>query len=206
MPRPVNNGHILEVILEGRSSGQVTLSVFHYRLSNAAAGVDGTNLVGVLDGSLNAVGGLVDKYLDCCANDFELRTVSYQWIHPVRYTAQRLVPFAAAGQVLQPLLPANVALCLVKRTFLTGRTQRGVLHMPGVPSTFVINSQISVAGKAAFDALADSIDNPLTLATNETFTPIIFHKADPTLSPVIEVVQTEDTSRIMRRRSFGLGI
>jgi len=206
MARPVNNGAILEVIVDGRSSGQTVLSVFHYRLSSAAAGVDGTGLVTSLDGMLNAVGGLVDKYLDCCAVDYLPLKISYQWIFPVRYTSQRLTPFAAAGNIAEILLPANVAMCLVKRTFLTGRTQRGVLHMPGVPVTFVDNSQVSGIGRAAYQALADSVDNTLTLATNEVFTPVIFHRADPALSPTIEVVEPESTSRIMRRRSFGLGV
>lgn len=205
MSREVSTGAILEVVFQGFSDGQVTLSVFHYRLNNAIADSDGTNLVTALEPLINAVGELLDKYLDCCSQDFLMNDITMQWIYPTRYSAQHFAPFALAGNVAQPKMPSNVAAALLKRTFLTGRRQRGVLHMPGVPTTFVVDSEFTAPAIATYDALGDHIDNVLILATNEQFEPVIFNKAFPVTSPQIQSVDAESTVRIMRRRTVGVG-
>jgi len=205
MSREVSNGAILECVIRGLSDDQVTLSYFHYRLNNAVADSDGTALVNSFDGLFNSVGNVADRYLDCCSEDWLFTDVTYQWIYPTRFTFQRKDPFDVAGHVAEPMMPSNTAVALTKRTFLAGRTQRGTLHMPGVPTTFVLNSRVQPAGVTAYEALGDSIDNILTLATDEVFEPLIFHRALPNTSVQIQEVDSQHFVRIMRRRTVGVG-
>lgn len=206
MSREVSTDAIIEVTFQGRADDQVTLSLFHYRLNNAIANSDGTALADQLHTALIAAGSLRALYLACCSNDFTLERMRYQWIYPTRYSAQDKAVGPLAGLIADVMAPSNIAAALLKRTFLTGRRQRGVLHMPGVAVGSIAGSVLTGAAEALYSALGVRVAGTITLAGDEVFEPVIFNKQFPVTSPTIQTVDPEHTARIMRRRTVGVGV
>lgn len=205
MSREVSTDAIAEVVFRGMLHGQVVMSLFHYRLNNAIVNSDGTALATALNGFLNNATRLLGDYASACSNELEITDVTVQWVYPTRYSLQRFTPVVTNGGNVDPSLPSNVAIALLKRTFLTGPRQRGVTHMPAVPVSNVVGSVLVAGALASYQLVCDDMDDVYITTGGETFEPLIYNKTFPVTSPQIQSVTVEETTRIMRRRSVGVG-
>lgn len=210
MPILLPDQSVISVNFDGRANGQQILLTTHWRLS-----VDGGATDPDMDELFTAVDtfwrtpatGLYDTYAGCLNVTTTVPLVWFQAIHPTRYVR---VPFPgpATGLVVEGELPQNVAAVCTLQTDAAGRTEVANKHIGGIPDTFVTDGLITVAGKAAINSLAASLKTTQTVtigAFDYDLVPLIFHRANPALSPVITRGYAQDTSRVMRRRTVGQG-
>jgi len=210
MPRTVLTGHIAEVSLQGRSAGQVTLNVFHYMLDGIAIG--GTDFDGhatELVTELQTPGDLIEKYLDCCSDEFQLEQIRVQIIKPIRYSYEVFTQGPDPGNVVAEALPPNDSVSITKRNDNTTRHDRGAVRMPGVPRTFVSEGLLLTPGVTAYNALATEFKEQRTttvLAAEIMWQPVILNRANHALSQPWSQHIVQLQSRIVRRRTVGVGI
>lgn len=213
MARPVALGAILELSLVGRHAAQKTLNVLHYGISDMTGGptVDGDLIT---DSLLNTYwnnlgpGGILGKYLSCISDDFTLERIRTQWIHPTRYSFTEIVPEEQIGAVVDPALPPNVSAVLGKRNESVGRHNRGSIHLPAVPSSWVENGLLTTASLAPHQELILMLKNSLNVTVGSgtaTLRPLIFNQTTPADSAGVSEMVAMPTIRIVRRRTVGVG-
>jgi len=210
MPIPVLDGMVIEVTLVGRHQAQTVLTVLHYKATvPPAVFQDFAPLEDQVLDHLLITGGVVKSYLDAMSEEYEQSTIRIQPISPVRYAFFDHPQTASAGTVAAPAFPPNVSCVIVKRNELTGRHNRGSVHMPAVPLTFIDGGVITTGARVAYAALGDALTIPFTISGgggDTDWNPVIFRKANPPLSEVFTACSPQETSRIMRRRTLGVGI
>lgn len=203
MPYVVPVGGIIEVTVEGRANNQVTLSVLHYRLIAAAGVPDGDAAAQALLNELNNPLDLIGAYAACCSNHFELVAISAQWIHPTRFHRNDQNSLIPNGQRAGDMLPPNVSAAITKLADEATRHGRGTLHMPGVPAPEVLDGLVQANQLIRYDTLGVQIKK---VRQAGTMVPILFNRLAPTQSVVITATRSEETSRVNRRRTVGVGI
>lgn len=203
MAYEVADGAILESTIVGNHEGQVTMSVFHYRLTSTLGLPDGDAAIDAFNVEWNDLTDFVGAYVTALSQTWLATMCVYQWIYPTRFHRRTKTPAAAQGSVAGLSLPPNVSAAISKLSEKATRRSRGTLHVPGVPSSHVNSGEITLAGKALYDDLAEFM--PVRYQTN-TFVPILFNRTNPALSETIVEGRSELTSRVNRRRTVGLGI
>lgn len=209
MAQPITNNAIMEVTLRGLHQDQRVLSVLHYAaLVPPAVFQDFNEAAPDVVDALLATGGIVDKYLDAVSVEYALEEIRLQLITPIRYSFKSFLQASSPGTVAGTALPPNEGATLTKRNDATGRRNRGSLHMPALPISFVGGGRITTAGETAYLALGDVMVLPITTTGgggDVTWNPVIFNKAVPTTSPEFTSVTPQLTTRTNRRRTVGVG-
>jgi len=209
MAREAFNGSILEVGIVGRHEGQRTLNLLHYKAENIAAEpLDFTPRAEEFFDQLNALDGLIPRYLDCVGQDYTLSEIRLQLLSPTRYAYQVFV-VNGVGSEAQESLPPNDGVTLTKKNDKVGRHNRGSIHMPAVPTTFVANGYITRAASLVYGNLSHKMIEPITLTQSPSpamaWQPVIYNRLAPSTSPVYNQVQIQLTTRVNRRRTVGVG-
>lgn len=203
MPYPVADGSILEVTIQGRHNDQTVLSLFHYRLVGSLGLPDGEAAIDTFDAEFQAAGGIADQYVACCSNEYLSTRIHYQWIYNLRYHKKDFAGRNGDGKIAVPAHPQNVGSAITKWNNRASRHSRGTLHMPAVPQTFTTAGRLNGVGLLTYQTLATLLNQTLVTGTME---PVLLNKANPSLSLLIDGATVEETSRINRRRTVGLGI
>jgi hypothetical protein len=181
------------------------MTVLHYQLT-ASSLTDGKE--GLTDAwtEFNGANKLVSDWRNCLSQDVTEIEVFLQWINPLRFAYQKFAPAVQSGGVAQPSLPPNVAFAVERRTDAVGRGERGVLHMPGVPVTFEAQSFLSINGRTAYGLFASECTTDMVLVNSGgLLKPVLYRRAEPLNSPVITDWDIKSWSRVMRRRTVGVG-
>jgi hypothetical protein len=209
MARTIHVNDVVEVSYRGRHVGQRTLNLLHYKCT--AAPIGGVDFAGYADELivlLNQDDDVSDRYLACCSNEFHLEEIRVQIISEIRYSYESFPQVDTIGTVAEEALPPNEGVTLTKRNDGTGRRNRGSVHMPAVPRTFVSEGVLTGAAVTAYTALGvklRAIKQPTVLAAAIDLTPVIFNKTTPSTSPPFNSVTVQLTSRTNRRRTVGVG-
>ena len=209
MAYTVTEGAILEAIVKQTMAGQVLLNTFHYKLhlTGGAVDIDGASAINHFNSLFNGAAGMTPK-LNAVQHNTCLQTaVQYQWISPTRYGLVLLDSFAAAGALDGTALPPNDGIAITKRGEKAGRQYIGTVHVGGLEAESFTAGTINGVTLTDFETLRDEVKAVYTYAPGgEQYTPVIYHRADPTNSPVVVGTFLQTTARINRRRTVGLGI
>lgn len=202
-------GAIIEVAFVGTTDGQTTMSLLHFKLEGDPVS-DGALWLGSLIAAIKSPDQLRDLYLDCCAQPYEMKTITAQMIWaPIPNISRRPrkvdVQVDQHGTVEEAMEPSLVAIAVTKRSDLAGRKGIGTLHMPAVPVPFLEQSVLTTAGLVPYSHLADAIPDLISVEGTDA-RPIIFNRTDPAESPIITSCTVETTARTMMRRVVGRGI
>lgn len=206
MAYPIPFDAIAEVTFKMTHNDQTVLTVLHYKFIGGPAIADGAATLQALMIKIQAAGQVFRAHTNCTSQDLDYNLIVAQWISPIRYARQDALPGQTIGLVAQPSLPQNDAVALTKGGELAGRHNIGTVHMPGVPTTFVTDGLVTPAGFTAYNDLCTAIQQDVTLVAGQIFRPVIYNRVTPADSKEISTVITQNTSRIMRRRTVGLGI
>lgn len=201
----INNGAVLQLIINYQYCGQTCLNVTNWKMSGAPSGVDGRTTLTNFLGAVNNLGGMQPHLAAALVDSVSFRDVSAQWIAPTRYAYITQPPSAAAGLLANDGLPPNVALALERANDDAGKINRGDLHIGGISTLHVADGLSTGQAALDFDSFLSDIVTPVTLF-DLVFTPVTNHRADPTLGKTLLYSRIQDTSRILRRRTVGLGI
>ncbi len=197
----VSQGDITQITLDGRIYGQRTLTVLHYKVADFATTVElEEHYTGINSAMFGTLLDFEDKYLACCSNNFTLTRILTQVIYPIRYYARELFQSGKAGTVSSVSLPPGVSVSLTKRSLFSTSHSIGGVRMPAVPTTFTAAGELTSVGRTAYSILCDAIAAPQgTVAVNINI-PIIFRRANPSLSEEVFTAFPQNTIRTMSRR------
>lgn len=207
--RNVVTGSVIEVSIQGRHNGQRTLNLLHYKINAAPISpTDFTPYAELLIQELVAPTNLIDAYLNCCSDEFRLETIRVQVLSNVRYSYQDFPQTDSIGGVAEEALPPNDGVTITKRNNDTGRHNRGSVHMPAVPRTFVSLGLVTGVGVAAYNLFITElrkIQSITVLTALIELTPCILNKQFIPASVFFDQCTLQLTSRTNRRRTVGVG-
>jgi len=198
---------IIAVTYKGAYDAQQIRSILHYRcLTPGTSSTPESDLLAVAqDFASSVINPLTSKMLDCQVSTMFWEGVSAQRVYPQRTIAMTHAT-NFSGIVGGDGLPANSAIVLTKRTTTAGRMGTGSLHVPAVPSMWIVKSENS--NMAPYQALADQMLPQYTVtAIGLTIDPGLFNPTRPPsfFSKLFDVFPNKQV-RTMRRRTVGRGI
>jgi len=211
MARPVGSGAILEVTIDQTMNAQTLLNIFHFRLQNTGSAiVDGDDVTGEL--ALKVLGAPVlfpEALRALCPANWRWNSWRTQWINPTRYTTVSYDFGAGIGDALTSNTPQNVALVGTKKAVEANRHGIGSWHFGGLVGADLLNGVITATGRTKMELIGDTMIQVIdvTAVPNAlSLSPIIYNRVAPadSLRAVEYVIQ--NTVRVERRRTVGLGI
>lgn len=206
MALPVDT--IIEVACIGRLNQQTTMNIWHYVVdvpSSLPNNFDELNeLLNVHFGGLaNSIGGTL---MECCPQNWSFTQATAQSIYPSR---QRRVIQArqfvgTRGLAEQP----NVQASITYQTDLAGRAQIGGKRIPMTPLDSAAGI-IVVGLKGPLELLGQRTSVFISGgAAGGSYSPVIYHRspnANPKYHRITDWI-VQDQTRVIRRRTVGLGI
>lgn len=206
MPVLAVNDRVLFTIV-GRLCGQRTMNTFLYRVSACEADTEQSDFFTALNASMNAAGGVAQRMKGCCPANWRHVESWYQVISPVRFR-KLAYPVDAAGLFASTALTPNVQASITRTGDRSGRKYIGGTRIPiGSDSFSTADGMITPELKAALTALTDSMKlNIITAGTVATYIPQLGIPKPPALSYDLYDCFAQDTTRVIRRRTVGLGI
>ena len=202
-------GDLIEVVIKGQIHNQTTLTVFHYYVSGASTTPDlFDELENVLDEFLDmGVGSFLPTWLSVVPSSWNLRTISTQKIAPVR--SRRVVSATQNEAGLgSDSGVTNVQGAITFQTDFAGRRFIGGVRVPMSPAD-AFNGSWSALTLGKLEALAQEFGSPFTEPGGDgIYQPCIYHRdlAPPSNRTDITAVLVQPTTRVIRRRTVGLGI
>lgn len=209
MAIPVNDGDIISMIGSCFIDGQLDLLTTHYRASVVSGPVDFGDVTAAWIELLDPA-GLNDLWAhlsNCYTTDATDIRWDIQVVWPNRYRKSTFLPRADAGTEGLPTCPPNVAHCITLRADAAGRGQRCSKHIGAVSIDWTDGGLVAGGGPTRYDLLGQSLINTYDVFGDGStvMTPIIYHRAAPIDSPVVTHFSLMNTTRILRRRTVGLG-
>lgn len=205
MAYSITTGAVLEVTFEATQDAQRIMTLFHYRLITSLPLPDGAQAARDALLEIQAPGKLRDQYA-ACVPDVIIDWHAYaQWITPARYRYEVGPGADWAGTVAVTPYPVNVAAAITKFGEQANRNNIGTMHMPAVPQNFIEDSVLTLQAKLAYDNLALEIPEPIVLPGGAELVPVLFNKLNPVQSVRITGAFPQESSRVMRRRTVGVG-
>jgi hypothetical protein len=154
------------------------------------------------------------SYLACVSNDTQYGELRVQVVAPERRPVV-VKPLAQSGGAVGAANTANVSALIVKRTdVVTKRKLKlkrggvGNVHIPGVPANAYALGKVLVGYKAVLNTFADKVILSQAIGGTGVLFPCLWHRtnANPNSFDVLVQANAQDTVRVERRRTVGLGI
>ena len=196
---------------DGLYLGQQIITTTHWRVIVAPPSpADLTQTYrGMLD-QFSTLGDLDAIFMDIFSSGVHDMKRTIQKIHPQRCVSltEFCTPSTGTRAPAAQNNPANVAASLTFRTLEASPSGKGNKHI-------LLTNPVDCSDGLVGSAVADKIQAWGTSACLErtcsapaaglSFSPIIYHRPDPGLSEKVETSVLHPTSRILRRRTVGLG-
>ena len=205
MGRPV--GSIIQAGIETVVNGQRLLNVLHYKVKLESTEPDAKDEQENFATQLNAVGGIVAKMRAAMSQDATVVRVVAHFIRDQRF-ARSTLEITGAGLIAEDCTAQNVTATLTKRTAFAGRWAVGSFHLGGLPVTGYVSGNLEPVYKGLVEDLANQLLVEITVPiTGGTYTPVLLHPpAAHDGSTELREIDVQETLRVMRRRTVGLGI
>ncbi|PSM54836.1 hypothetical protein C4L39_26140 [Clostridium diolis] len=206
MAYPLNLNDIVSVTLEARLYGQQVMSVLHYEVIGPLTTEDGAAALDAFAVAINAVDGLQRLWAQCQTLNSEVMLLHLQKVASNRFARRTYAGGLAQGSVAGQSMPANVAAAITKRGETANRHNVGTIHMPGVPASWVTNGLLNEDAVEAYGLFALEMKSEQAPAgTDVIFSPVMFNRAAPLTSQTVVDTALKIPTRVMRRRTVGLG-
>jgi len=197
----------LLISFRGTVYGQRIINTFAYNLSGVAPFTSWTDLITSLNTALIGAGRLRQKFLACSITSYTLDTIRYQVLFPTRYVAVDFPQVAQIGTLGSDAFTANTAVTITRRGQTANRQNISSLHIVGAnDSALADQGVLKAAYKTPLGVLGLELLTAYLLDAGATqLDPIIFHRTSPSLVTGITQTLTQDTLRVMRRRTVRVG-
>lgn len=207
MPYAISVGSVLEIVFEGKLLGQQTITSFCYLFDTGSALSipDGRAAVVEALNTVTIAGGMLDKYLLACSDQLVGVRAYGQWITPIRYAYVQAARPADDGQIAQLANTPNIAGVITRRGEIADRRNISSTHMPAVPASNYSAGTLVGGQITLYETLLTEMLTNLTVGPAAVLYPCAFHRALPSASRVMKEGFVEDTVRVMRRRTVGVG-
>ncbi len=205
MAYPIINGSIVEITFEGLLDGQQTMSLYHYKLTGTSGVTDGAAVLQLFIGQLREAGGLFPTYQDMCSDALTELQIYAQLVFPVRYRYTTDGQPSESGSVDSLAFPPNVQASITRAAEKSGRQYISHLSVPAIPILAIESGMMTAGFKEDMQAHCDQVVTPIVLIGGAEAQPVIWHRhAIPTDDPIV-LAFPQNTSRVIRRRTVGLG-
>lgn len=197
---------IVQLTFEGLHDGQRTITVMSYINDTLTPVADGQAQVASFLSSVMGVGGLYESYQACCSVDVKNIRAYGQVIELNRYAYIQAMGDGGDGAALGACMPANTAQVVTRRGELADRRNISTLHLPGVPISAVADSFLTDPQIAILQSFVDVSLLPIITVGGAELNPCAFRRADPVGSRHLTMGFVQNTVRILRRRTVGVGV
>lgn len=195
---------VFSATIEGDFLGQQVMTVFHYAYL-AEASAPHADVMAALTELVEAVDGLYEDYQDIVPLNLNNMIIRYQRISPVRYAQEVSTPASREGQ-RAIAYQANIATVVTRQAEMAGRGYVSNLHIPGGSEGDQLGGYITDAFKALVDVFAEESTRTINVgAGGGKLVPVAFKRSNPAASPQLVTAYTQDTVRVMRRRTLRQG-
>lgn len=201
----INDGLLVSFV--GTLASQKVISTFFYRVTANPTPSPWDALYNDIHGELIAPGGLRAEYLNCCPNNYTLQQIRLQVIAPTRLSQVFFNQTGQVGAVGFSAAAPNTAAVITRRGDLGNRRNISTLHVPCAQDASIVTGGVLTVGfSATLGALATEMKNQLDPNFGAvTLKPHIYSKSAPgTITPITQTF-TQDTARVMRRRTVRVG-
>lgn len=199
---------IVEATSLARYQGQEIRTVLHYKWVGPPV-TDGTAELVNLNTQLVAAGTGIYDFIIQLQNDLVLYyQTRVQIIRPARQVYLSL-PFVATGaRPVTSGLPANVNAVVTKRLATVGRGRSGSIHITGLNASDALDGRIQPGALALLQDIADHVADKYSgiPAVPDMWVPISYSVSQPAAPGEVFAGIAEPQSRVMRRRTVGVGI
>ena len=196
---------VVLVTIEGKLDGQQTISTFYYKTRGVTAATPMFTALTDFITKLRGAGKLMEQYLVCVSEQMVDIQMYAQVVYPIRYRYTDGGFPLVTGQYETLSLPANVQASITRAAERAGRKYVGHLSLPGIPIEAVENSEITADYLLKMDTLAEKVLQTIVLADGTEMVPCLFNKVNDPVWVPITFAFPQTTSRVIRRRTVGLG-
>jgi len=209
MPGPLQNGNVLQLSFFGLYQSQRIINTWNLEIDQfEPEDLDYEEYVNALIDDFLITDGVVEKLQDTWIATYTVQEVRVQKVYPTRERAV-IRTVTALGAISGTGAPANVAAVVTKQGDAAGRFAQGSWHHCGVPSASLTTTGGVAAGyaddiKNALQAIVD-IGSP-TGFDGSTAQSVLWSPKVPARKTPITNLVAQSTSRVMRRRTVGVGI
>lgn len=204
-------GDLVQLSFRGLSFAQQIIMVRNYRMSVAPTATTTVfDFCSNLAVSLNVGGSnsaYRSAYLACLSSSYQLQEIRVQVIKPIRYVA--VTAALAVNGTRGVANAASQAGTITMFTEKAGRDQQSSVHIGPIASADSIAGVIVPGLNGALADLRDHLFDTLSPGAGlGVLDPVIWHAGvpGPTISyDIIEDGTVRDTTRVMRRRTLGVG-
>jgi len=102
-------------------------------------------------------------------------------------------------------MPSNTAQVVTRRGDLADRRNVSTLHLPGVPVAQVVDSFLTITQQDILQSFGVSMLQEFVTPGGAELRPVAFRRVDPVASRPLTETFPQETVRILRRRTVGLG-
>lgn len=202
MPAP---GDVLLVSFDGTWHGQKILNTFYYGISTLIGAPTTAAYIAAFDTAINTAGNLRPRFLAACPPQYTMNNTWYQFVTPVRLRKQ-VYAVAAPGTFIQMSSTANLAATITRRGDVANKHNIGSLHVPTSNlDPGMASGILSVAVISALNNLVTSMLAPVTVGAFGSAIPILWYKPLAANATPITNATVQQTVRVMRRRTVGVG-
>jgi len=204
MPIAVANGDIFRVRFICSAGNQIAINVLHYIAGNNT-GVGATMEDFAADMDTNFSQALAD----CVSDEAQYRGLDVARFLPSTSSAVVVTTNAQVGGLTGTLMPRQVCGLVSKLTDFGGRKNRGRCYIPFPPETANdTDGSPTNAYKALLDVFAAALPVVITstdimTAGTSDFTPVVYHDATGTGTPITSAVSRLKWATQRRRGDYG---
>lgn len=201
-------GTVVEITMVGQIFNQTTMNVFHYVVGSSSTTVRyDTEMVDLLAQHWNnGVGTISEAIINSAPTAWTNTRMTAQAIHPERLV--RITQLRGHEGVRDVANTANLQASITFQTERAGRTEVGGKRFVMCDSDS-LEGNLTNAFKAFMTGIALECVADLNVAIGAgVYQPVIYHRAGPPALKYSHIINAfvQDTTRVMRRRTVGLGI
>lgn len=207
LPIPLNNNDIIEVRYVQDLFDQRLLNVLHYRAQMTVGAAEFPVVVAAMDAAMKATNGVLKQINGIqTANCVNVRN-DYQIVAPGRFSVVTTTGLGAGmGITGEYLATPNTAVVVTKRGQIAKKGGAGSVHIGGVDPEQIQGGQVAAATQVKMALLGTAIASDIPAGQGITLRPIIFNRITPVLSQEVATTTGQFTTRVMRRRTRGVGV
>lgn len=198
-------GDIILISFDGVMLNQRLNSSFRYKVGSVVGGPTNNAFAAAIEAAIIAAGNLVPKFLACCPPSYLLNFIWVQTIAPVR-VQKSIFSLSNVGTFGFDASTANVATVITRRGDLANKHNVGSLHVPNANlDTNASGGTISANQLTANNTLGTQMLQAITVGALGSIFPVLWNGGPTTNSTSITSTQSQLTTRVMRRRTVGVG-
>lgn len=193
----IDPSDVLSVVIKGRLFGQRTNNTFFYYFPVT----DGNQTFVEFFSEFNVT--MQDPFCNFISQDWTADTIT---IRRVNQNPTRGIdfPITWSGQVESDALPPSTAAVISRFNYSAGPNNRGRLFIPGVPTSFHSDGELTAPAMVLLEALAVAVKGTVEDLPDFQAEPGLWNRLASTFSSIEEATPRQ-ILRQQRRREIGIG-